>query len=64
MIAERNRVKNTAKEYLANESFMHGKPMKAFGKTVDLKRCDTQTHRQTDSCIELRYAQLIICASE
>ena len=32
MIAERNRVKNTAKEYLANESFMHGKPIEVtFG---------------------------------
>ena len=55
MIAERNRVKNTAKEYLANESFMHGKPMKAFGKTVDLSGV---THRPTHR------PQLIICASE
>ena len=36
-----------------------GNPLQAIGNT-NLKRCDTHTDRHTDSCIELRYAQLII----
>ena len=33
-------------------------------RTVDFKRCDTQTDRHKDPCIKLRYAQVISVGPE